>query len=340
MEWIFLFVVILAVILLVGHLGIPEKSMPMPPPPDPSRILPGAEPYRMEGDSGVAFIITHGYNGSPFDTRPLGEYLNQQGHTSIGVLLPGHGTTIEDMTKARFAHWVEHLENIYLRERNRYEKLFLIGFSMGGTVTLAVAGRNADSSRPTGIVTISSPVFFNGFFNGRLVLHQPATVLTGVIQIFQDILNTDKERPPSYAKINPWVGYGGANAVRALHSFKRNFGGVRNLLDRITSPYCSIQAANDRTVAPQNQMYIYDKIASRQKRAYTLVLPPDLTTMHSLITHHFASAKVFDYVKDFVEDILGEEVIEPPKSFWKDIRDFFKRFARRRAKKNSVPNEV
>ena len=266
--------------------------------------MAGAEPYRMEGTTGIGFVISHGYGGSPFNTRPLGEFLHGLGHSVIGLRLPGHGTTIQDMNNSRYVHWRDHLERVYLEERGRYRHLFLVGFSMGGTIALDVAARNADTFRPAGILTIAAPVFFNGFFNGRFVIHSPVTALTGILKIVRPIVKRSDVRTGSLDRMNPWVGYRSDVSMSALHSFKGAFAGVRRGLGRIGAPYCSIMAANDRTVSSENQAFIYRNIHSREKRAYMFTLPSDVSTMHSLLTHERANKRVLGYVEDFVRDVL------------------------------------
>jgi carboxylesterase len=298
--------VVLGLFFALAHFGLPEARRPPPPPPRPDAIMEGADPWRFEGKSGIAFLVIHGYGGSPFNVKPLGEFLHRLGHTAIGPLLPGHGTRIEDLAETRFYHWVEYVERLYLEERARYKKLFLVGFSMGGTVALQAAARNADSFRPAGVITISSPVFFNGFFNGRFILHQPATIFTGVLKYLQPVVRFNTQRPRQIEKLNPWVGYRYQHALPALHSFKRSFVGVRAGLSRITAPYCSIMAANDRTVSAENQTYIYNRIHSREKRAYMFILPPDLSTMHTLLTHERARERVFRYLETFIRETLED----------------------------------
>lgn len=307
---IFWFVCFLVLILLaLGHFGLPEKKLPPPPEPTPSQIMPRAEPWRLEGDSGVAFLICHGFRGSPFNVKPLGDFIHSLGHTAIGVLLPGHGTRIEDMAQSRFYHLVDFVEKHYLAERSKYRKIFLVGFSMGGTICLRIAARNADTFRPAGIITISSPVFFNGFYNGRFIMHQPATIISGILRHVKPIIPM-ADRPRGTEKLSPWVGYAREVSVEALHSFKLALGEVRRGLSRISAPYCSIIAANDRTVSAENQIYIHNKIQSREKRAYMFILPPDLSTMHTLLTHVRARARVFRYIESFIRETL-EEYAEP-----------------------------
>ena len=299
--------ILLIGLLVINYYGLPEEPLPMPEPPSPERLMENAQPWRYEGTSGVAFLICHGYGGSPFNTKPLGKFLHSLGHSAIGILLPGHGTDIKDMQKTRFYHWEEYLERRYLKERSRYRKIFLVGFSMGGAVSLRVASKNADSFRPAGIITISTPVFFNGFYNGKLVLHNYQILFTGLLKTFRPVLTFDRKRPVSAEKLNPWVGYRYTVALDALHSFKRALSLVRKGLPRITVPYCSIQAANDRTVSAENQTYIYNHVHSREKRALMFVLPPDMSTQHSLLTHKRVNQRVFRYIQSFVEEILAEQ---------------------------------
>lgn len=302
--WIVL--LLAAGLVLLGRFGLPEKRLPPPPTPRPERIMDRAGPWRFEGDSGVAFLVVHGFGGTPFNVQPLGEFLHSLGHSAIGVLLPGHGTSIEDMNAARFEHWEEYVERRYLEERARYRKLFLVGFSMGGAICLKIAARNADAFRPTGILTISSPVFFNGFYNGKFVLHQPATMLSGILKIARPTLRFAHKRHASLERLNPWIGYQYELSVPALHSFKCAMPAVRRGLGRISSPYCNIMAANDRTVSAENQAYIHNRINSREKRAYMFILPPDLSTMHTLLTHERARERVFRYIETFVEETLED----------------------------------
>ncbi|MBX7057460.1 MAG: alpha/beta fold hydrolase [Leptospirales bacterium] len=318
MSLAFLVAACLLLALLIGHYGLPEKALPMPPAPDPEHMLEGAAPWRFEGKSGIAFLVIHGYGGSPFNVRPLGEFLHSLGHTAIGPLLPGHGTRIEDLARTRFQHWESYIERMYLEERSRYRKLFLVGFSMGGAVALRIASRHADTFRPAGLITISSPVFFNGFFNGRLIFHQPTMPLTGLIKIFQPILRLERNRPGQVERLNPWVGYRYQHALAALHSFKRALPAVRAGLGRIHAPYCSIMAANDRTVSAENQAYIYNRIQSREKRALMFILPPDLSTMHTLLTHERARDRVFRFLQSFIDETLNaDSAPRPAPKGWK-----------------------
>ncbi len=324
MGLLLLLSILIGAVLLLGRFGLPEKPLPLPPEPARESLMTDAEPYRFEGKSGVAFLICHGFRGTAYNTRGLGEFIHSLGHTAIGILLPGHGTTVEEMTKVRYYHWRDFLEKKYLEERSKYRRLFLIGFSMGGSLCLDIAAKNADSFRPAGIITISAPVFFNGVFNGRLVLHQPGMLLTGILQYTNPVYNMGNYSP-SVKRINPWIGYGKEFSMPSLHSFKMAMPGIRRGLPRVAVPYCNIMAANDRTVSHENQQYILSNIGSREKRGYMMILPSDVTNMHSLLTHASAKTRVFRYIETFIEDVLGAPGGRQPgpRTFGERLRGLF-----------------
>lgn len=329
MTFFYLTLALLFILAIINYFGLPEGHLPAPPIASRERIIKNAGPYRFEGDSGIAFIISHGYGGSAFNTRPLGKFIHSLGHSAIGLLMPGHGTEIEDLQKTRFYHWEEYLEQRYLEERSRYRKIFLVGFSMGGTISLKVAAKNADSFRPAGLITISTPVFFNGFYNGKMIIHNISIIFTGILKIVQPIMKFNKTRPQSTERMNPWIGYRYVHALPALHHFKRSMASVRHGLPRITVPYCSIMAANDRTVSAENQTYIFNRVHSRDKRALMFILPPDLTSMHSLLTHKRVNHRVFRFIESFIretlEDINERNRKSTPAGFWDRFKQRFNR---------------
>jgi carboxylesterase len=75
-------------------------------------ILPGAEPFSQAGGpSGV--LVLHGFTGNPQSLRPLAGALAAAGYTVDLPLLPGHGTTVEDMISTRWADWSGAAESAY-----------------------------------------------------------------------------------------------------------------------------------------------------------------------------------------------------------------------------------
>jgi carboxylesterase len=103
---------------------------------DPSSFdLPG-------GPLGV--LLLHGYTGAPPEMRLLGEYLNARGMTVSAPLLPGHGTSVDDMNRCRWRDWTGCAEQALVELRSRCSLVFVGGLSMGTLLTLYLAAHYPD----------------------------------------------------------------------------------------------------------------------------------------------------------------------------------------------------
>src|ERR671918_2213655 len=105
-----------------------------------SQIISTAEPFFFLGDSSKpACLLIHGFTGTPKEMRWMGEYLNQQDYTCLGVRLAGHATHSEDMIRSRWTDWVASVEDGYHVLCGLTDDIFLIGLSMGGALSLLMS---------------------------------------------------------------------------------------------------------------------------------------------------------------------------------------------------------
>ncbi|MGA2037376.1 MAG: alpha/beta fold hydrolase [Acidimicrobiales bacterium] len=104
----------------------------------PAPIMPGAEPFTREGGPGGVLVL-HGFTGNPQSMRPLAEALANAGLTVELPLLPGHGTSIEDMVPTRWSDYAEAAEAALAGLAHRCESVALVGLSMGGTLACWLA---------------------------------------------------------------------------------------------------------------------------------------------------------------------------------------------------------
>ena len=125
----------------------------MPTPPHTGGILPGAEPVDLAGGP-VGALLCHGFTGTTQSMRPWAEHLAAAGLTVTAPRLPGHGTRWQDMNRTRFSDWYGELERAFDDLRARCDEVFVMGLSMGGTLTLRLAElRAADVA---GIVVVNA----------------------------------------------------------------------------------------------------------------------------------------------------------------------------------------
>jgi carboxylesterase len=121
--------------------------------------MDGAEPFEYPGRAEIGALLVHGFTGSPFEMRPVGEALAASGIGSIGVLLRGHGTHPDDMLEYRYTDWVADVEAGLDRLLERHDRAVIVGLSMGGTLAMNVAARHASDRRVAGLVTIGAPLY-------------------------------------------------------------------------------------------------------------------------------------------------------------------------------------
>ena len=74
---------------------------------------PYAQPFTFEGSRSHGVLVIHGFTATPGTVLPLGQAVAQDGHYVRGILLPGHGTTIEDMQRTNWKDWYDAAFNAY-----------------------------------------------------------------------------------------------------------------------------------------------------------------------------------------------------------------------------------
>ncbi len=96
------------------------------------------EPH--DGDAKAAVLLLHGFTGSPWEVRPLGDALAARGYHVLAPQLPGHGTTPEAMLYVSHLDW-EHAAEGALASLRSFEHVFVAGLSMGGLLGMLLAAR-------------------------------------------------------------------------------------------------------------------------------------------------------------------------------------------------------
>ncbi len=93
----------------------------------------------LDGTRPFPILFIHGYTGTPQTLYP--QYLRAaaEGFSFEVPLLPGHGTTIEDMVETRFSDYVAKVEAVADLLISRYGSIFVVGISMGGALSIDLA---------------------------------------------------------------------------------------------------------------------------------------------------------------------------------------------------------
>lgn len=243
----------------------------------------------------AACLVIHGFGGEPFDVLPVAGTLEKCGVAVSVPLLPGHGTTIEDWNRSGWGDWLECVETEYEKLRKGHDRVGVVGYSMGGSLALALAGR----VRPDALAIIAAPVYLYSFFPPQaLDWRMP---LVGLIRHFRPIWPM-KPKSERSREIAPRKCYEGATALDALHSFIVGLRGVRANLGKIVSPLLAVYTPLDRYVPFGNMSRIVAGVGSRIKRTHVLDIEERVTGHHMLTTHRETKDIVARLCAEFIAD--------------------------------------
>src|SRR2546421_5517560 len=103
-----------------------------------------AAPFTL-GDGADACLLLHGLTGAPSEVRPVGEALAQAGFRAVGPLLPGHGTSPEDLYVVSRGEMIQAAESALL-SLGGARRIYLCGLSMGALLAIHLAAKHADLS--------------------------------------------------------------------------------------------------------------------------------------------------------------------------------------------------
>ena len=147
-------------------------------------VLPGAEPYSNDGNT-VGVLLCHGYTGTPQGLRPWAEHLAGAGYTVRLPLLPGHGTTWQELGRTRWQDWYAEVDTAFRELRASCDHVFVAGLSMGGLLSTKLALDHGP--RVSGLILVN-PIFKH---DNKLLALLPA--LRRVVPSFPGIANDIKK---------------------------------------------------------------------------------------------------------------------------------------------------
>lgn len=233
--------------------------------------LPDAAPFESDGRA-PACLLLHGFTGTPFEIRPLGEALVAAGFAVRAPLLPGHGTTVDDLMDRRRKEWCEASESA-ASNLAKDGPIVLVGLSLGALLALRIAALRPELVR--GVVALAPALRLRAWSEWPLAALSKlrAAPRIGIPKMGgSDIRDRAmRARNPSY-RSQPLRG-----AVQ-LYRLARD---VEGLLGRVSAPILCIHGARDHTVPPFATDEVLRGVASAERHRVILpesghVLPLDV----------------------------------------------------------------
>ena len=238
-------------------------------------------PFFLEGGPASALLI-HGFTGSPPEMRLVGDYLHERGLTVSGPLLPGHGTTVDDMNRTRWTEWTGQAEKALADLQAHCEAVFVGGLSMGSVLTLYLAAHHPDLA---GIITYSPATWPAD----RLLYLTPA--LKYLIRKKAKSGDSDLTDPEANRRLWSYE----ENPAFAAHEFLKLLRQVRRLLPRVTCPALIIHSTGDQSIHSSSAQRTYERIGSTDKELVTLCHSGHCITVDS--EWEAVAAKTYEFIQ-------------------------------------------
>ena len=207
------------------------------------------KPFYFEGNE-IGVLLIHGFSGSAVEMYPMGEYLAQQGLTVLGVQLAGHGTTPEEMAKTGWRDWVASAREGLGRLHAEQEKVYVVGYSLGGLIALHLAARHSMD----GAVLVETPLYQRDW---RQVLIPLAK------RFVRYVAMSGPESPDPAVRARFWC-YDRVPVVCAdeVLRFMRQ---TRQELSQVKVPLLIMHGDRSQVMPPDCPQEIYDRTASKDK---------------------------------------------------------------------------
>ena len=213
--------------------------------------IPNSQGLVLSGGK-IGVLVIHGFTGSPVSIAPWANYLNQIGYTVHAPCLPGHGTNWQQMNETTWVDWYKAVEDSYLALRDKCDRIFIAGFSMGGALALRLC--QIRGSEIEGLLLVNPSIQ-----DKRFVFK-----LTPILKYF--IPSIKGKRVTDVAKANPPKHSYGRTPLKALDSLRQLWKMVERDLYLIDLPVMIGYSINDHVVNPSNSETIIENIYSADIR--------------------------------------------------------------------------
>lgn len=241
-------------------------------PRDPlTGVICGAEAVTLPPNPAVmttsrtACLMIHGFLNSKQDFPGLGEELAEAGITVKMMRLPGHGTTPPDLAWQPTGAFYRAVETEYQHLRQNYDRIYVVGFSLGGALATLLASR--EEVERLVLVAPCYRITYSGFMilpvETWLALPIPKPSWVPRYRMFSGVNKMES--------IGKFICYrtlpiSAVKQVLAVAKSARD----DDVLNKITCPVLLLQSKNDEVCSPKASARALEKMSSpvRETRWY------------------------------------------------------------------------
>ena len=232
--------------------------------------LPGDSIFWPGSPKGV--LLIHGFTATTAEVRLLAEAFRELGFTVAAPLLPGHGTTPQDLNNTKYSQWLKCVEDSYRHLVANCDQIVVGGESMGAVLSLYLAQEHPE-------------------INALLLYSTAIKVHSLRYAKYLQWITPLKDKSNNDPKDTRWQGYT-VYPMKAAVEFGKLQKQVIGNLQRITQPALILQGIYDKTIDEDCGQLIYNAIRSdikdlqvMRQSGHVMLLGDELETIKDNTVH-------------------------------------------------------
>jgi carboxylesterase len=234
--------------------------------------------FFLEGDGNLCFLI-HGLTGTAKEMGSIAAGLNKNGYSVACPMMDGHNESISVLKRKKWQELYASIKKEFLKYEASYENIFVAGLSFGALLGIVLAYEFPKRIRA--LNCFSPTLFFDGWANPKSRVLLPVAYQTPLKYYFYfkeeypyGIKNERlRSKIESFYKGAKLFDYGKVHLygypvipVSCMYQNHLLAKYVISILDKVDVPIQLLQARDDDVTSPKNSCYIYDHIASQDKK--------------------------------------------------------------------------
>mgnify|MGYP001604371027 CR=1 FL=1 len=108
-----------------------------------------------------AVFLIHGLGGTQYDLGSMHKRLKNAGFVTYSLMLPGHGTTPQDLVGVTAEDWIEAVRQKYLEVMSLHEEVHVMGMCMGALLAIETVKRERHTKGK--LIALVPPLFYDGW---------------------------------------------------------------------------------------------------------------------------------------------------------------------------------
>ena len=220
----------------------------------PFELKPDESNYPRNGkgryERGV--LLIHGLSDSPYLMKAIARHFQTRGFLVRSILLPGHGTVPGDLLQVTYQEWIRATEYGIYQMKPQVEKLYMGGFSTGGTLCIREALRDPEIR---GLI----------LFAPAVGIKSPWAFMADFLKGFTDWLGNEGD-DKDYAKYESFT----VNAGAQLYHLTREIDSDLAAGKRLDIPVFTVLSVDDISVDTEKMLEVFKSYIASEKSVLIL----------------------------------------------------------------------